>query len=184
MQLAELNLLQSAHLVLLQSPHLVSHQSLLKSRIDFGLCKENCLPGVLTCCCIGFTVPAGSAAERNVLQPAPCKLGSLGGSPTPRHMIAMTPFFKLDRRMHPACAGLQALGSALMPATELETGTKLRIEDLAAACRQAHSEIAKVVEDVEEFEPGDSPDEDSDVEPVCPHLAHVLVCKECRSTFV
>ena len=53
-----------------------------------------------------------------------------------------------------------------MPATELETGTKLRLEDLAAACRQAHGEIAAVVEDVEESEPGDSPDEDSDVEPV------------------
>lgn len=72
-----------------------------------------------------------------------------------------------DGRMRHACAGLEALGKALMPATQLETGTKLRLEDLAAACRQAQSEVAAVVEDVEEPEPGDGPDEDSDVEPVC-----------------
>ena len=38
---------------------------------------------------------------------------------------------------HHACAGLHALGRALMPATELETGTRLCLEDLAAACRHA-----------------------------------------------
>lgn len=55
---------------------------------------------------------------------------------------------------------------------------------MGLAHRQAHGEIAAVVEDVEESEAGDSPDEDSDVEPVCPPPpAHVPICEECRSTF-
>lgn len=40
--------------------------------------------------------------------------------------------------------GLRALGEALLPATELETGTKLHLSDLAAACRHAPCLLLRV----------------------------------------
>ena len=118
--------------------------------------------------------------EHTSLQFACCMLesGSLGPDETPQCLIVVALCWVHDEHMRLTRAGLQALGRALMPATELETGTKLRLEDLAAACRQAHSEIVAVVEDVEESEPGDSPDEDSDVEPVC--LPQSMCSSTCR----
>ena len=80
--------------------------------------------------CAGMPCPQGVRALWGDIRSLECGPSS---SPRLRPTTSYMPY--LTGRSHGMTPGLRALGEALLPATKLETGTKLHLSDLAAACR-------------------------------------------------